>query len=74
MQERRKDMADIGSRVAVLETVFDEIRIIKADVKLILTTMAEQRGAAKAMKVIWGTAVAVLSITGGWVGSIVRHM
>lgn len=74
MQERRQDALNLNSRVAVLETVFQDIKSMKEDVSEILNTMAEQRGAAKAMKVIWGAGVAVLGLASGWIGSFVRHM
>lgn len=74
MQERRQENLNTASRVAVLESVYPDIRDMKEDIARILEIIAEQRGAAKAMKVIWGAGVAILGIASGWVGSTMRHL
>lgn len=74
MQERRQDALNLNSRVAVLENVVADISDIKRDVNEILVTMAEQRGAAKAIKIIYGIAMTALGFLGGLFGGAVRHL
>lgn len=85
MQERRQDALNLNGRIVTLEVEFTNQRkqteqIVEGQrqsnnkLDQILLTMAEQRGAGKAIKIIWGTMVVILGFLGGWVGSITRHL
>lgn len=80
MVERRNDQ-DIRDRLKTVEIKLDNHAIQMADIvtgqdaandKLdrIIITMAEQRGAGKAAKVIGSAALGLISIVGGFLGSM----
>lgn len=81
MRERRVD----GERLVRLETQMTEVREkqddqsniliqIASEVTTIRLAQAEQRGAAKTIKVIWVAGLSLLSLIGGWLGGAVRHL
>lgn len=83
--ERRKDTLDMNGRIVALEVGFtnhmEQTRKLvigqeQCNQKLdkILITMAEQRGAGKAIKVIWGIAMTAVGFMGGLLGGAARHM
>lgn len=66
-----------GERLARLETqmidVRDNVSMIATNVTAIRETLAEQRGAGKAIKAIYGVIITVLGFMGGLAGSSVKH-
>lgn len=78
-------LVDIHGRVSTLEAnMANAIKDVaslargqtEANNKLdeILTTLAEQRGAGRAFKFVWGIVVTVLGFLGGLAGAGARHL
>lgn len=83
MHERRND-GDLRDRMTTLEVKFDNHagkmdEVVRSQahssIKLdqIFILMAEQRGAGKAIKIIWAAIISLLGFFGGIIGSLMRH-
>lgn len=83
--ERRKSDYDMKERMVAIETKFDnhakqmadavaEIQSTNRKLDQIREVLAENRGAAKAARFVWGVIISILGFFGGMIGAFIRHV